>query len=79
MCLLWCALLSGAKVFEFLLCLFVDKPDDVHLNQNTTNKVCVGTVIRFTCSAEANPAIHTYLLYKNDTVIYNMASVFSRF
>ncbi|XP_020615554.1 peroxidasin-like [Orbicella faveolata] len=47
------------------------KPDEVHLNKNTTNKVCAGITINFTCSAEANPAVHTYLLYKNDTVIYN--------
>ena len=56
----------------FFLCLLLDKPDDVHLTTNTTNKVCAGIIINFTCSAEANPAVHTYLLYENDTVIYSM-------
>ena len=51
----------------------LDQPDDVHFTTNTTNKVCVGIIINFTCIAEANPAVHTYLLYENDTVIYNMA------
>lgn len=58
----------------FLFCsvLFLDKPNDVHLTTNTTNKVCAGIIINFTCSAEANPAVHTYLLYEDDAVIYNM-------
>ncbi|XP_020600922.1 igLON family member 5-like [Orbicella faveolata] len=48
------------------------KPNNVHLTTNTTNEVCAGIIINFTCSAEANPAVHTYLLSENDTVIYNM-------
>jgi len=34
--------------------------------------VCTGVAINFTCSTEANPAVHTYLLYENDTVINDM-------
>ena len=52
---------------------FLDKPNDVRLNTNTTNKVCAGITVNFTCSADVNPAVHTYLLYKNNTAIYNMA------
>ena len=59
-------------LFHFFLSCLLDKPDDVHLTTNTTKKVCAGTIINFTCSAEANPAVHTYLLYENDTVIHNM-------
>ena len=34
--------------------------------------MCTGVVINFTCTAEANPPVHTYLLYENDSVIKNM-------
>ena len=61
-----------AYFFDFVLSCHLDKPDDVHLSTNTTYKICAGIIINFTCSAEANPAAHTYLLYENDTVIYNM-------
>jgi len=47
-------------------------PENVRLTTNTTSKVCTGIVINFTCSAEANPAVHTYLLFENDTMIKNM-------
>ena len=46
-----------------------DQPENVRLITNTTSRVCTGDVINFTCSAEANPPVHTYLLYENDTVI----------
>ena len=59
--------------FDFALSCLLDQPDDVHLTTNATDKVCLGIIINFTCIAEANPAIHTYLLYENDTVVYNMA------
>ena len=55
-------------MFNFLS----DKPENVRLITNTTSKVCTGVVINFTCTAEANPPVHTYLLYENDTVINNM-------
>ena len=58
--------------FDFALFCLLDQPDDVHLTTNATDKVCAGIIINFTCSAEANPAVHTYLLYENDTVIYSM-------
>jgi len=54
-------------LFNFL----ADQPENVILTTNTTSKVCRGDVINFTCTAEANPAVHTYLLYENDTVITN--------
>ena len=62
-----------ALSFDFALSCLLDQPDDVHLTTNATDKVCLGIIINFTCIAEANPAIHTYLLYENDTVVYNMA------
>ena len=54
--------------FNFL----ADPPANVHLNTNTTSKVCAGVVITFTCTAEANPAVHTFLLYENGALIKNM-------
>ena len=51
---------------------FADGPENVMLTTNTTSKVCTGVVINFTCTAEANPPVHTYLLYENDTTIKNM-------
>ena len=54
------------------LIFLVDPPTNVRLITNTTGEVCTGTTIHFTCTAEANPPVHTYLLYENDTVIENM-------
>ena len=59
-------------LFNFLAIFLVDQPENVRLTTNTTSQVCTGVVINFTCTAEANPAVHTYLLYENDTVIENM-------
>ena len=55
-----------------MLDFIADKPENVRLITNTINKVCTGVVINFTCTAEANPSVHTYLLYENDIVIENM-------
>ena len=49
-----------------------DPPENVRLTTNATSKECTGVVIHFTCTAEANPPVHTYLLYQNDTVINDM-------
>ena len=51
---------------------FPDQPENVRLTTNTTNKVCAGVAISFTCTAEAKPPVHTHLLYENDTVINSM-------
>ena len=47
---------------------FADGPENVVLTTNTTSKVCRGVVMNFTCTAEANPPVHTYLLYENDII-----------
>jgi len=53
--------------------LFADGPENVILATNATSKVCTRDVIHFTCTAsQANPPVHTYLLYQNDTLINNM-------
>ena len=55
-----------------LFYFIADQPENVRLITNTTSNVCTGDVITFTCTAEANPPVHTYLLYENDSVINNM-------
>ena len=60
----------------FFSIVLADKPENFRLSTNiTSNKVCTGIIINFTCFAEANPPIHTYLLYENDTVIKDMGKV----
>ena len=54
---------------EFFFLFLADPPKNVHLSTNITSKVCTGIIINFTCTAEANPPVHTYLLYENGTVI----------
>ena len=59
-----------------LLCLyFSDKPSNVSLNTNVTSKVCAGITVSFTCSAEANPPVHTYLLYENNASVAGMGNL----
>ncbi|XP_020600917.1 peroxidasin homolog [Orbicella faveolata] len=48
------------------------QPKDVRLTTNTSRKVYAGVVVNFSCTAEANPAVHTYLLFENDIVIKNL-------
>ena len=51
---------------------FADGPENVMLATNATSNECTGVVIHFTCTAEANPPVHTYFLYENDVLINNM-------
>ncbi|XP_022793681.1 uncharacterized protein LOC111332584 [Stylophora pistillata] len=47
-----------------------DKPENVVLISNSSRKeVCAGIFVNLTCTANANPPAHTYLLYENDEVI----------
>ena len=53
---------------------FADKPKNVTLNVSISrSKVCALTVVNFTCKAEAaNPEVHTYILYENDSMVQNL-------
>jgi len=57
-------------LFDFI----PDRPENVRFTTNTTSEVCTGVVINFTYAAEllTRPAVHTFLLYENDTLIENM-------
>ena len=43
-------------------------PEMVRLVPSETT-VCQGEIIRFVCSANSNPAVHTYQLYVNGTMV----------
>ena len=52
---------------------FVDKPENVHLTASiSSDNICTGIIVNFTCTAEANPQVHSYALYENDSMIMNM-------
>ncbi|XP_022800875.1 hemicentin-2-like isoform X2 [Stylophora pistillata] len=47
------------------------KPENVQLTTSVVNSTaCQGDTITFNCSADAKPAVTSYQLYKNDTVMY---------
>ena len=49
---------------------FLDKPEDVRLRPNITNStVCAEYIVNFTCSADANPAVDSYTLFEDNSVV----------
>ena len=59
-------LLHSSVIYEFIhFTLFcADEPENVDLN-TPSSAVCIGSMVTFTCTADANPPVHTYRLYKN--------------
>ena len=54
--------------FDKLFALFLpDDPDKVKLDIVPSGTVCRGSTIKFTCTADANPPVHTYVLFVNGT------------
>ena len=50
--------------------MFIHKSEDVRLRPNITNStICADYIVDFTCSADANPAVKRYTLFKNDSVV----------
>ena len=49
------------------------KPENIQLTVNDSN-VCEGDVISISCSADGNPAVDTYKLFQNDTLVSNSNS-----
>ena len=46
------------------------KPENVNFTANvTSNETCLDWVVKFTCAADANPAVETYFLYEDDTIV----------
>jgi len=50
---------------------FSDKPENITLSTSSIS-VCKGIVVTFTCTADANPPVHTYRLYENGVMIENL-------
>lgn len=54
--------------FDKFFALFLpDGPDQVNLDIAPRCTVCRGSTVKFTCIADANPPVHTYVLFKNGT------------
>lgn len=50
--------------------LFIDvqyAPDKVNLDIEPSDTVCRGSTVQLTCTADGNPPVHTYVLFKNGT------------
>jgi len=54
------------NVFELVL----DKPENFKFAASEI-EVCQDEVIKFTCSADGNPAVHTCQLFENDVLVPN--------
>ena len=59
-------MISNAECSLFLP--FLDKPENFQFAASET-EVCQGEVIKFACSADGNPAVHTYQLFENDVLV----------
>ena len=62
---------SHLCVHSFYAFFCADKPENVNLTTSSIS-VCKGNVVTFTCTADANPAVHTYRLYENGAMIENL-------
>ena len=61
-------------VYIFAFCIV--KPENVELAISAVNnKACKGDVVKFICSADANPAVSSYQLFENDTAILDTNAV----
>ena len=64
-------ILEFIDIMLFFVC--ADKPENVTLNVNiSSERVCAGVTVKFTCEADANPAVDTYRLSKDGEKIVNM-------
>ena len=53
----------------------LDKPENVQLMSSTVDsKACMGEVISFNCTANANPGVTSYQLFENETAILNTSA-----
>ena len=65
----------GEKHFIKPFAFFIAKPENVELTISAVNsKACKGDVVKFNCSADANPAVSSYQLFENDTAILNASA-----
>lgn len=56
--------------FNFPFCLSAVKPDNINFIANdTTNKICLGWIVKFICTADAKPAVDTNSLSEDETIV----------
>ena len=66
-----CKKIIDTSIHIALFC--TDKPENVTLNVNiSSDRVCAGVTVKFTCTADANPEVDTYRLYDNGSMIVSM-------
>ena len=53
---------------------FADKPESVSLDVNISSKICARVMVKFTCTADANPPVNSYKLYENNVMIETMGT-----
>ena len=56
-----------------MLFCFSVKPENAQLTVSDSS-ICQGDVFNLSCSADGNPAVHTYLLFENDTPLNTSGS-----
>ena len=67
-------MISNAECSLFFTCL--DKPENFQFTASET-EVCQEEVIKFACSTDGNPAVHTYQLFENDVLVVTDVSWWS--
>ena len=60
-------------IYTWFTNFIVVKPELVQLVAAET-RVCQDDVVSFTCTAVGNPAVHTYQLYRNDSLVSDGSS-----
>ena len=59
--------------------MFADSPENVEFETSATNnKACQGETISIDCSADAVPAVTSYELLENSSVVSDMSGMWSR-
>ena len=54
----------------FFIISSLDKPEYVQFTSNATgDKACQNNIVKFNCSADANPPVLSYQLFGNDTAL----------
>ena len=66
---------ANASLNTSLILYCLVKPENVQLAVNSDSaNICRGEIVNFTCSAVGDPAVHTYHLFVNDTLVNTSSS-----
>ena len=65
----WLDMVDWRKLIQSIP-FFADTPKNTLLTANdTSNETCLGWIVKFTCIADANPAVNKYYLYEDDIIV----------